>query len=84
MVHVVLHEHASLQVLAFPDFLTWNRVIADGAVQAVGTHDALLEAGGLYASLVRKQLAGSAASSSASLRAVPSSPSLMQPFSPSL
>ena len=37
----------------------WGRVIADGAVQAVGTHEALLEAGGLYSSLVRKQLAGS-------------------------
>ncbi|KAK9845905.1 hypothetical protein WJX81_005691 [Elliptochloris bilobata] len=58
-------------------------VVAEGAVQAVGTHEALLEAGGLYANLVRKQLAGSAAGSSASLRAVTSSASL-QPFSPSL
>ena len=51
-------------------------MIANGAVQAAGTHDALLEAGGLYANLVRKQLAGYAANSSASLRAVPSSASL--------
>ena len=47
-------------------------------MQAVGTHEALLEAGGLYSSLVRKQLAGSAAGSSASLRQVASLQSLQQ------
>ncbi len=51
-------------------------MIADGAVQAVGTHESLLEAGGLYANLVRKQLAGSVAGSSASLRQLASTASL--------